>query len=487
MPKPGRGRGNSSVASRQSRSTSTGRVKKGAKTNNAAILTSPAGQDGINSNLLHANTNIRPIVPVRSPVRTRGMLSKSGQKNQVPSGSNSGTQQQQQSTTVNIPTRNTYTPLSDEEQEGDDNDDISISSVDDGDDDDDDGSTSKSKKRSGATTTAAKEKRPPPIFVIDTIADSVDELLEGQEYSLKIGKTAVQVITLSKKNFDKVQMVLKLHNVKFYTFDLAQNVPVKIVLQGYQDRPIEDLTQHLADVGVHPRDIKVLSRTTTVTGTHVLYLLYFDRGAVKIQDLRRNKTLDGFWVTWRFYSKNPADTAQCHRCQRFGHGSRHCNLPPKCVKCGEEHFTERCTLPRKTSLGDNDNAQKHKSLVKCANCQGNHTANYRGCAARKNYIEEQEKKKQKSAASKQPLQSTRATPVPKPTVPPGWGRSYASVTAAGSGTAAEQDAVTGENLFTLPEFFSLAGEMMTRFRTCRNKAEQFLALSELMMKYIYHP
>ncbi|XP_039446570.1 cGMP-specific 3',5'-cyclic phosphodiesterase-like [Culex pipiens pallens] len=62
-----------------------------------------------------------------------------------------------------------------------------------------------------------------------------------------------------------------------------------------------------------------------------------------------------------------------------------------------------------------------------------------------------------------------------------------SVTAAGSGTAAEQDAVTGENLFTLPEFFSLAGEMMTRFRTCRNKAEQFLALSELMMKYIYHP
>ncbi|XP_039430824.1 uncharacterized protein LOC120413916 [Culex pipiens pallens] len=376
MPKPGRGRGNSSVASRQSRSTSTGRVIKGAKTNNAAILTSPAGQDGINSNLLHANTNIRPIVPIRSPVRTRGMLSKSGQKNQ----------------------RHVHSAH--------DNDDISISSVDDG--DDDDGSTSKSKKRSGATTTAAKEKRPPPIFVIDTIADSVDELLEGQEYSLKIG-------------------------------------------------------------------------------THVLYLLYFDRGAVKIQDLRRNKTLDGFWVTWRFYSKNPADTAQCHRCQRFGHGSRHCNLPPKCVKCGEEHFTERCTLPRKTSLGDNDNTQKHKSLVKCANCQGNHTANYRGCAARKNYIEEQEKKKQKSAASKQPLQSTRATPVPKPTVPPGWGRSYASVTAAGSGTAAEQYAVTGENLFTLPEFFSLAGEMMTRFRTCRNKAEQFLALSELMMKYIYHP
>ncbi|EDS36182.1 ribosomal pseudouridine synthase [Culex quinquefasciatus] len=42
----------------------------------------------------------------------------------------------------------------------------------------------------------------------------------------------------------------------------------------------------------------------------------------------------------------------------------------------------------------------------------------------------------------------------------------------------------GRSLFTLPEFFALAGERMTRFRTCRNKAEQFLALGELMIKHI---
>lgn len=133
------------------------------------------------------------------------------------------------------------------------------------------------------------------------------------------------------------------------------------------------------------------------------------------------------------------------------------------------------------SLGENDNAQKNKTLVKCANCQGNHTANYRGCAARKNYVEEQEKKRKKLSATRQPLRSSKVTvpadgPASKLLFPPGWGRSFASVVAAG--TSSEQDNVTGEDLFTLPEFFSLAGEMLSRFRACRNKAEQFLALGE---------
>ena len=462
MPKAGRGRGSSSAASKNPRSSSTGRVQKGKQTNavSAAIAQGSVSAEGIDKKLLHPG-----YVP-RSPVRTR-----SGTSGATTSGT---------STSANIPIRNEFQMLSDDEENN--NSDGSSTT------DDDDDSRARKKVPTSKKNNSPVERRPPPIFVLDTLADDVDELLEGLGYCLKIGKSAVQVITLTKKNFDLVFEELKRSNFNFYTFN-PEKPPVKVVLQGYQDRPISDLKGHLSDAGIKPREIKVLSRKTTVTGTHTLYLLYFDRGTVKIQDLRRTKTLDGFWVNWRFYTKNPTDVAQCHRCQKFGHGSRNCNLRPRCVKCGESHLSEACALPRKADLGDK--AEQTKPRVKCANCDGNHTGNYRGCVARKAYLEEQEKRKkkashppQRSTSAAVPAAGQRTVPAENSAFPPGWGRSFASVVAAGSGSTAQQE-VTGEDLFTLPEFFALAGEMMTRFRSCRNKAEQFLALGELMIKHIY--
>lgn len=418
MPKAGPGRGSSSAASRHPRSSSTGRVAKGKQTFAAstAIAQGSVCLDGIDTNLLHANY----LPPSRSPIRTRQLSGASR--------GNSGQQQQQStsgSTSANIPTRNEFDVLSDNNESDGNNTD---------DDDDDDLARTQEK---GNTCNTSKERRPPPIYVLESLADDVDELLEGLAYCLKICKSSVQVITLNRRNFDKVVQKLKLRNFKFYTFDPVENVPVKIVLQGYKDRPIDQLEKHLLDAGVKPREIKILSRKTTVTGMYTLYLLYFAQGSVKIQD--------------------PTDAAQCHRCQKFGHGSRNCNLQPRCVKCGETHLSEDCSLPRKENLGEN--RQQLKSRIKCANCGGNHTGNYRGCATRKTYLEEQEKRKKKPAASRDPLRTTSSTvpgagnlTVPKSNLafPPGWGRSYASVAASG-GNSTQQDNVTGEDLLTLPE------------------------------------
>ena len=281
MPRVTRGHGSSSAASKHPRSSSTGRVQKG-KQNNAvspAIAHGSVTGEGIDPNLLHANYSVQE----RSPIRTRQRSGTSGQKQ-----STSGT-----STSANIPTSNEFEMLSDEESNNNNSDGSGT------DDDDDDGST----RKKGATTknNSPKERRPPPIFVLDTLADDVDELLEGLEYCLKIGKSSVQVITLNKRNFDKVVKELKLHNFKFYTFEPAEKTPVKVVLQGYKDRPIPELKGHLSDAGIRPREIKVLSRKITVTGTHTLYLLYFDRGTTKMQDLRRTKRWPFFGYTLRFH------------------------------------------------------------------------------------------------------------------------------------------------------------------------------------------
>ncbi|UYV79488.1 hypothetical protein LAZ67_17002858, partial [Cordylochernes scorpioides] len=62
----------------------------------------------------------------------------------------------------------------------------------------------------------------------------------------------------------------------------------------------------------------------------------------------------------------PKGPGQCHRCQSFGHSKFECRETPKCVKCGENHFTSECSKQKEV-------------LPKCANCQGQHTANWRGC------------------------------------------------------------------------------------------------------------
>ncbi|GFV17701.1 probable RNA-directed DNA polymerase from transposon X-element [Trichonephila clavipes] len=57
---------------------------------------------------------------------------------------------------------------------------------------------------------------------------------------------------------------------------------------------------------------------------------------------------------------------QCWRCQGFFHSSEVCHLPMKCLKCAGPHQAKDCTL-------------HFEDLLKCANCGGEHAANWRQC------------------------------------------------------------------------------------------------------------
>lgn len=78
---------------------------------------------------------------------------------------------------------------------------------------------------------------------------------------------------------------------------------------------------------------------------------------------------------------------QCVRCQQFGHTRTYCNHAPRCVRCGHGHDTTTCTKSRDTP-------------ARCANCKGDHPANYRGCEVLKNL------RKQKAARHNRPQQTS---------------------------------------------------------------------------------
>ena len=64
--------------------------------------------------------------------------------------------------------------------------------------------------------------------------------------------------------------------------------------------------------------------------------------------------------------KSDSSIPQCKNCQHFQHTKNVSNLPPKCVKCLENHHYSECTKDTNTP-------------PICINCNENHPANYRGC------------------------------------------------------------------------------------------------------------
>lgn len=61
---------------------------------------------------------------------------------------------------------------------------------------------------------------------------------------------------------------------------------------------------------------------------------------------------------------------QCMRCQKLGHASINCKLPPRCVKCSLNHIAGNCSIT----------TTDEKSKLKFANCNAfGHPASYRGC------------------------------------------------------------------------------------------------------------
>lgn len=136
--------------------------------------------------------------------------------------------------------------------------------------------------------------------------------------------------------------------------------------------------------------------------------------------LLKFKTVLDFKVRWEKLSTKDR-TAQCHRCQKYGHGSDYCTYTPRCVKCVGEHLTQDC--PK-----GND----RQTEAQCINCNGHHPANHRKCPAYREYKDKLSKEKEARTSRQTTIRNVRQPTNPREITrlaTRATGRSYAEATA----------------------------------------------------------
>ena len=221
-----------------------------------------------------------------------------------------------------------------------------------------------------ATEKTIEKKEPKAECFFIKFTDNYQALLKKLNELTKnkvSGKLSGDMLKLEPKDADAyraVQRHLLSEKIPFHSLNLKNERPKKVVLKGLPvSFDIEDLKKILTEeAGLDivrvsqlrntktrmPLPIFLLSLRPTADWQKVYTLKQVAYMAVKVQTFRAR----GFKI--------------CYRCQQFNHSSENCSMPPKCLKCAQGHLTRDCTRPK-------------TEKATCANCDGDHPANFRLC------------------------------------------------------------------------------------------------------------
>ena len=210
---------------------------------------------------------------------------------------------------------------------------------------------------------------PPPPIIVSQVKDfdMLHEALIRNE--LVINATAmnndrVKLNASSEDEYRKITSFLNNNSYPWFSFENKQTRPTKVMARKLPPTfKTEKIIQDLKSRGYKILDaINILKRGDK--SPLPLFMLTFqnEEDLQKIYDI---KAIFGTKVTIEPLRKTKI-VPQCKRCQDYGHTQNFCMKEPRCVKCAGKHLTPECKNPK-------------NAPVKCANCKGDHPANYRGC------------------------------------------------------------------------------------------------------------
>lgn len=267
--------------------------------------------------------------------------------------------------------------------------------------------------------------KPPPIYVR---VQNNAELIQGIKSLIKkdlfyvvdikrgqLKETKIQV----QREVDYCQIAnwLSKKGMQYYTYQLKSEKGLRVVIKGIDHNvPTEEIKQDLEELGFKVKYVhNILNRYKQPQPMFKIELMPESSKSPKgkIHPIYEVRYILNRKITIEEPYKRKIPI-QCKNCQEFGHTKTYCKLNNVCVACGGSHPTTACP-----------EIKGNATVKKCSNCDGNHTANYKGCPV---YIAIQSNQKQQQLHSKitintdnyrapnnpSTINTTRTTPTPHP-------------------------------------------------------------------------
>jgi len=217
--------------------------------------------------------------------------------------------------------------------------------------------------------TLNKEELPPPIYVknVNDFIVFIKELTKAlgkHEFSCKSRTQDIMLRTESPNGYRLAVQYLRKMNAQFHTFQLKEEKPLRVVIRNlHSSTPTEIIKEELEALDFNVKTVTPVLHPITKDKLHLFF--------VDLEPTKRSQDIYDLKNLLRTIIKveephKKRELIQCKRCQNFGHSKGYCNYTPTCVKCAEHHLTSDCPKSRDTP-------------AKCALCNGQHPASYKGC------------------------------------------------------------------------------------------------------------
>ncbi|KAK9710028.1 Reverse transcriptase (RNA-dependent DNA polymerase) [Popillia japonica] len=191
-------------------------------------------------------------------------------------------------------------------------------------------------------------------------SDVQDSESEGEEEVISKPKRPPPIVLREQGRLSVIRKEAEANNIKI----LNEEEALKVVLRGIPtDFSEEDVQGELEEQGFPVLKVKRMKRFKEDMPMMLVDVKKSDEG----KKLFALKEVVGMKIKAEAKRK-PTSSAQCFRCQMYGHVQYRCTAAHKCVRCAEEHPSRECPLKGKKNINP-----------KCANCGGQHHAASRDC------------------------------------------------------------------------------------------------------------
>ena len=339
-----------------------------------------------------------------------------------------------------------------------------------------------------------RKEKLPPFYVqqsaatIDFRAGLIALIKSGKiQAAIRLCQDGFKVLVQSRQHYQLVKDYLSENKAEYFTHDIATDKPYKVVIRGLYDMPEEELAAELKVLKLDVLAVHKMSRRNKdIKYRDQLYLLHLAKGSTTLPELKAIRAVFNIIVSWERYRPVHRDVTQCFNCLGFGHGGKNCHLKRRCAKCGgDEHITSQCI---------------QDSLVKCLNCDGEHSSTDRKCPKRAEFVKIRQQATTKNQPNRRktppalveqnfpPLQPRHSVPnlAPLPLdprrraeanpSPPGFSQKPRS-------TQEPEVEEQGNDLYSPTELLNIFKQMSAALRGCKTKTQQIEVLTSFVIQY----